>query len=54
MAWEAGNIVHPNMLLYPLYYGIISLQSLKITHAFHLLFGFAKNQRILKSEIVLG
>ena len=31
------------MLFYPLYYDIISLKSLKITQAFHLLFGFAKN-----------
>ena len=32
------------MLLYPLYYDIISLTSLKITLAFHLLLGFAENQ----------
>ena len=31
------------MLFYPLYYDIISLTSLKITQAFHLLFGFAEN-----------
>ena len=48
----ADNIVHSNMLFYPLYYGIISLKSLKITQAFHLLLGFAKNQRILKFESV--
>ena len=31
------------MLFYPLYYNIISLTSLKITQAFHLLLGFAEN-----------
>ena len=40
------------MLFYPLYYGIISLTSLKITQAFHLLPGSAKNQRILKFKLV--
>ena len=40
------NIVHANMLLYPLYCNIISLTSLKITQVFHLLFGFAENQII--------
>ena len=40
----ADNIAHANMLFYPLYYDIISLTSLKITQAFHLLFGFAENQ----------
>ena len=34
------------MLLYPLYYDIISLTSLKITQAFYLLPGFAENQII--------
>ena len=34
------------MLLYPLYYNISSLTSLKITQAFHLLLGFAENQAI--------
>ena len=34
------------MLFYPLYYGIISLISLKITQAFQLLLGFAENQVI--------
>ena len=32
------------MLFYPLYYVIISLTSLKITQAFHLLLDFAENQ----------
>ena len=50
--WAADNIVHANMLFYPLYYDIISLTSLKITQAFHLLLGFAENQRILKFESV--
>ena len=36
----ADNITQANMLFYPLYYDIISLTSLKITH---LLLGFAKN-----------
>ena len=40
----ANNVAHANMLFYPLYYDIISLTSLKITQAFHLLFGFAENQ----------
>ena len=34
------------MLFYPLYYNIISLISLKTTHAFQL-FGFAENQNYL-------
>ena len=34
-------------LSYPLYYDIISLTSLKITQAFHLLLGFAENQGVL-------
>ena len=36
------------MFFYPLYYDIISLTSLKIAQVFHLLLGFAENQRILK------
>ena len=48
----ADDIAHANMLLYPLYYGIIRLTSLKITQIFHLLLGFAENQRILKFESV--
>ena len=32
------------MFFYLLYYDIISLASLKITQAFHLLLGFAENQ----------
>ena len=44
--WAADNIAHTNMLLYPLYYNIISLRSLKITQAFHLLLGFAENQGV--------
>ena len=34
------------MLFYPLYYNIISLTSLKITQAFHLLLDFAENQDV--------
>ena len=34
------------MLLYPLYYDIISLTSLKITQIFHLLLDFAENQGV--------
>ena len=34
------------MLIYPVYYDIISLTSLKITQAFHLLLDFAENQGI--------
>ena len=41
-----NNIAHDNMLFYPLYYDIISLTSLKITQAFHLLLGFAENQGV--------
>ena len=37
-------ILHVLMLFYPLYYDTISLKSLKITQAFHLLLGFAENQ----------
>ena len=39
----ADNIAHANMLFYPLYYDIISITSLIITQAFHLLLGFAEN-----------
>ena len=45
--WAADNIVHANRLFYPLYYDIISLISLKITQAFHLLLGYAENQIVL-------
>ena len=41
--WAADNIAHANRLFYPLYYEIISLTSLKIIRAFHLLLGFAGN-----------
>ena len=34
------------MLFYQLYYDIISLTSLKIIQAFHLLLGFAENQGV--------
>ena len=44
--WAAYNIAHANMFFYPLYYDIISLKSLKITQAFHLLLGFAENQGV--------
>ena len=40
------NIVHAHMLFYPLHYDIISLKSLKIEQASHLLLGFAENQTI--------
>ena len=40
----ADNIALVNMLLYSLYCDIISLTSIKITQAFHLLLGFAENQ----------
>ena len=39
----ADNVAHANMLFYPLNYDTTSLTSLKITQAFHLLFGFAEN-----------
>ena len=42
--WAADNIAHANMLFYSLYYDIISLISLKITQAFHLLLGIVENQ----------
>ena len=36
------------MLLYQLYYDIISLTSLKIIQAFHLLLGFAENPGVCR------
>ena len=57
IAWAADNIAHDNMLFYPLYYDTISLTSLKITQAFHLLLAFAEIQSslgILKFEIAFG
>ena len=44
----ADSIVPANMLLHPLYYNKVSLSSLKITLAFHLLLVFAENQRDFK------
>ena len=41
--WAADNIAHANMLFYSLFYDTISLTSLKITQAFHLLLAFADN-----------
>ena len=35
-----------NMLLFSLYYDILSLTSLKITQEFHLLLGFVENQTV--------
>ena len=35
------------MLFYTVYYDIISLTTLNITQAFHLLLGFAENQVVL-------
>ena len=40
--------MHTNGLFYPLYYDIISLTSLKITQAFHLLLGYSENQIVLR------
>ena len=40
--WAANNIASPICLFYLLYCDIISLISLKITQAFHLLHGFAE------------
>ena len=45
--WAADNIVHANMLFYPLYYDIINLRSLKITQEFHLLLGYAENDIVI-------
>ena len=42
----ADNITHTNMHFYSLYRDIISLKSLKITQAFHLLLDFAENQTV--------
>ena len=39
-------MAHANVLVYPLYYDIITLTSVKITQAFHLLLGFAENSII--------
>ena len=42
----ADNIAPSNLLFYSLYYDTLSLTSLKITQAFHLLLGFADNQTL--------
>ena len=42
----ADNIAHANMLFHPLYYDIISVTSLIIIQAFHLVLGFAENQGV--------
>ena len=42
----SDNITHTNMLFYTLHYDIISLTSLKITKAFHLLLDFAEIQGV--------
>ena len=42
----ADNIAPANLLFYSLYYDTLSLTSLKITQAFHLLLGFADNQTL--------
>ena len=42
----ADNIATANILFYSLCCDIISLISLKITQAFHLLLGFAKKQAV--------
>ena len=39
--------MHANRLFYPLYYDVISLRSLKITQAFHLLLSYAENQIVI-------
>ena len=44
--WAPDDIVHANMLFYPLCYDIRSVKSLKITQAFHLLIDFAENQGV--------
>ena len=44
--WASDNIAPANMLFCSLYYDTISLISLKITQAFHLLLGFAENQTV--------
>ena len=43
----ADNNVHASMIFYPLYCNIISLTSLKIIQALHLLLSFAENQGVL-------
>ena len=40
-------IVPANMLLFSLYYDVLSLTSLKITQAFHLFLGFVENLTVL-------
>ena len=42
----ADNIAPANMLFFSLYYDILSLTSLKITQAFHLIPGFVENQTV--------
>ena len=42
----AQTVTYANILLYPLYYEIISLTSIKIIQVFHLLLGFAENQGV--------
>ena len=42
----ANTIAHANTLFYSLYHDIISLISLKIKQAFHLLLDFAENQGV--------
>ena len=42
----AYNITPANMLFFSLYYDILSLTSLKITQAFHLLLSFVENQTV--------
>ena len=49
--WAADNVTHANMLFYQLYYDIISLTSVKIIQAFHLLLGFAENQGVREFKI---
>ena len=44
--WAADNIAPANMHSYSLYCNILSLTSLKITQAFHLLFGFVENRTV--------
>ena len=44
--WASDNIANANMLLYPLYYNIISLTSLKIIQAFHLSLVLTENQGV--------
>ena len=49
--WVADNVTCDNKHFYPLYYDIISLASLKITHTFHLLPSSAENQIVLSCLI---